>query len=359
MPYSFAAGPARLPDAVLAQARETLFSRGADGAAPVDRPFSAPQFRAALAHAQARLRALLGVPDGYRILFLAGGAMHQFAMVPANLATPGGMVAYADSGYWAQRAMAEAARQHQVCVVARHEGTQALAAPPLQGWQLPPGSAYCHITPNETVEGIAYPGLPDVGDVPLVADCTSSFLTAPLPIARFGLVYAGAQKNLGIAGLAVVVIQEALLARSSASLASVASYRLQAQAASCVNTPPVAALLVTAMVLDWIDAQGGLPAMGEANQRKAATLYCAIDASQGFFCAPVALGHRSLVNVRFCCANAALDTVFATEAEAAGLHHLRGHPRIGGLRASLYNAMPQAGVDALVDFMAHFQRRYG
>ena len=148
MPYSFAAGPARLPDAVLAQARETLFSRGADGAAPVERPFSAPQFRAALAHAQARLRALLGVPDGYRILFLAGGAMHQFAMVPANLATPGGMVAYADSGYWAQRAMAEAARQHQVCVVARHEGTQALAAPPLQGWQLPPGSAYCTSHPT-------------------------------------------------------------------------------------------------------------------------------------------------------------------------------------------------------------------
>ncbi len=359
MSYSFAAGPARLPETVLAQARETLFSRGADGAAPVERPFSAPQFRAVLAQAQSRLRALLGLPEGYRILFLAGGAMHQFAMVPANLATPGGTVAYADSGYWAQRAMAEAARQCRVSVVARHGGTQALAAPDLQDWRLPPDCAYCHITPNETAEGIAYPGLPAVGDVPLVADCTSCLLTAPLPITRFGLVYAGAQKNLGIAGLTVVIVQEALLARSPASLASVASYRLQAQADSCVNTPPVAALLVTALVLDWISAQGGLPAMADANQRKAATLYQAIDASQGFYLAPVAPGHRSPVNVRFGCANTALDTVFAAEAEDAGLHHLRGHPRIGGMRASLYNAMPQAGVDALVGFMAHFQRRYG
>lgn len=359
MPYNFAAGPARLPDPVLARVRDTLFSRGADGAAPVERPFSSPSFREMMAEACGRLRALLDLPENYRILFLAGGAMHQFAMVPANLATPGATVAYADSGYWARRAMAEAAKLARVEVVARHAGEEALAVPDLGPWPLPPDCAYCHITPNETVEGIAYPGLPDTGNVPLVADCTSSLLTAPLAVERFGLIYAGAQKNLGIAGMTVVIVRDDLLERSRPDLPAVASYRLEAEADSCVNTPPMAAIHVAAMIFDWIASEGGLAAMGAANRRKAGLLYDAIDGSDGFYVAPAVVGHRSPVNVRFHCADRTRDEVFLAEAEIAGLHHLRGHSRLGGMRASLYNAMPQAGVEALVDFLADFRRRHG
>lgn len=359
MAYNFAAGPARLPDAVLERAREELFARGPDGASTLERPFTGDAFRALLAHARQRLADLLDLPPNYRILFLAGGAMHQFSLVPMNLLGASRRAAYADSGYWSRRAMAEGERYAEVTLAARHPGPEALAAPSLDGWELPPDCAYCHITPNETTDGIAYPALPDTGAVPLVADCTSSFLTGPLDISRFGLVYASAQKNIGPAGLTVVIVREDLLERPAPLVPSPLSYRVQAEQDSCVNTPPTWAIHLAALVFDWITEAGGLAAMAAANRKKADRLYAAIDGSGGFYTAPVVPGHRSLTNVRFHLGDTALTEAFLSQAEARGLTHLKGHRQVGGIRASLYNAMPQAGIEALVDFMQQFAQGHG
>lgn len=357
--YNFASGPARLPDPVLARAQQELLVRGGDGISAAERPFTGPVFRATLAHARQRLAELLALPDNYRILFLAGGAMHQFSMVPLNLLGDSRRAAYADSGYWSRRAMTEAARFADITLAAQFTGSAPLAAPSLDDWQLPPDSAYCHITPNETVDGVAYPALPDCGGVPLVADATSCLLTAPLDVSRFGLIYAAAQKNIGIAGMTLVIVREDLLQRPAPLAPTPFSYRIQAEQHSCVNTPPTVAIALAGMVFDWIADHGGLVAMGERNRRKAAQLYAAIDGSDGFYHAPVAPGHRSTSNVRFHLANDALTEPFIAAAEQRGLHNLRGHSQIGGLRASLYNAMPEAGVAALTACMADFARRYG
>lgn len=359
MAWNFAAGPARLPDAVLARAAEELFRRGADGASAIERPFTGEAFRAVLERARARLAELLDLPANYRILFLAGGAMQQFSLLPMNLLGASKVAAYADSGYWSRRAMAEAGKLAEVAVVARHPGEQPLSSPSLGLWTLPADCAYCHITPNETVDGIAYPDLPDTGEVPLLADATSSLLMAPLNVAKFGVIYASAQKNIGPAGLTVVIVREDLLERSPPGLPAPFSYRRQAEEGSCVNTPPMLAIHIAALVFDWIAEHGGLVAMAAASRRKAQSLYGAIDASAGFYVAPVQLGYRSPVNIRFHLADPALTEIFISEAEAAGLHHLRGHRQLGGLRASLYNAMPEAGAAALTGFMADFARRYG
>jgi phosphoserine aminotransferase len=360
--WNFAAGPSRLPDAVLTRAGPALFYRAADGAAAVERPFTGASFREVLAGARERLARLLELPANYRILFLAGGAMHQFSALPMNLLDPAaglGRAAYADSGYWSRRALQEGSRFAETVVVARHDGDLPLAAPALARWQVPPDCAYCHITANETVDGIAYPYWPDTGAVPLVADMTSCFLGAPLDVSRFGLVYASAQKNIGPAGLTVVLVREDLLLRPALAAPSPLSYRLQAVQDSCLNTPPTLAIHLAALVFDWIAESGGLAAMAAASGRKAAMLYGAIDNSAGFYYAPVAPGHRSAMNVRFHLADARLTERFLLDAAAAGLANLQGHPHIGGLRASLYNAMPEAGVAALAGFMAAFVRRYG
>jgi phosphoserine aminotransferase len=360
--WNFSAGPARMPDEVLARASAEMFTRDGSGVSVMERPFTGDVFRAHLAHAQACLRQLLNLPDHYRILFLAGGAMHQFSNVPLNLLGNARIAAYADSGYWAKRAIAEAQRFTEVAVVARHAGESPLAAPDCAGWQLPDDCAYCHITPNETVEGIAYPSLPDFGsrhDVPLVADCTSCFLAAPLDISRFGVVYASAQKNIGPAGLTVVIVREDLLERSAPNVPAPFSYRLQAEQNSCVNTPPTLAIHLAALVFEWLIEGGGIEAMTLANRQKASRLYAAIDVSDGFYNAPIAREHRSTTNVRFHLTNDALTDVFVREAELCGLTNLRGHRHIGGIRASLYNAMPEAGVIALTEFMAGFAQRHG
>lgn len=356
MAYNFAAGPARLPDAVLERAREELLARGPDGASTLERPFTGDTFRALLHHAKARLAELLELPPNYRILFLAGGAMHQFSLVPMNILGASRQAAYADSGYWSRRAMAEGERYGKVILAARHPGPAPLAAPPLEGWDLPPDCAYCHITPNETAEGVAYPDLPDTGDVPLVADCTSSFLTGPLDVSRFGLIYASAQKNIGPAGLTVVIVREDLLERPAPLVPPPLSYRVQAEQDSCVNTPPTWAIHLASLVFDWIAEAGGLATMAAANHRKAETLYATIDGSGGFYTAPVAPAHRSRTNVRFHLGDGTLTEAFLAQAEARGLTHLKGHRQVGGIRASLYNAMPQAGVEALADFMNDFAR---
>jgi len=357
--WNFSAGPARLPDAVLARAGAQLFTRDASGASALERPFTGDAFREVLAHARQCLSQLLALPDNYRILFLAGGAMHQFSLVPLNLLGKARSAAYADSGYWAKRAIGEAQRYAEVAVVARHAGDSPLAAPDRENWQFPADCAYCHITPNETVEGIAYPELPDCGDVPLVADCTSSFLAAPLDVSRFGLIYASAQKNIGPAGLTVLIVREDLLERAAPLVPTPFNYRLQAAEQSCVNTPPTLAIHLAVLVFDWLIESGGLPAMVLANRQKAGRLYAAIDGSGGFYDAPVARQHRSTTNVRFHLADETLTEPFVRAAELCGLTNLRGHRHIGGIRASLYNAMPEEGVVALVEFMADFARRHG
>lgn len=351
MVWNFAAGPARLPDAVLERAREEVFGRGADGACQCERPFSSSPFRALRAQVRLRLAGLLDLPTGYRILFLAGGAMQQFSLLPMNLVAADQRAGYVDTGYWAGRAMREAAMHVPVRAI----------APPGPGGRLDLSDdlAYCHITTNETADGLAWPTLPESGGVPLVADCTSDFLTAPLAVDRFGLLYASAQKNIGVAGLTVVIVSDQLLARSPASLPALFSYRRQAEADSCVNTPPMLSLQLAAMVFDWIDEQGGLAAMAAARQRKAALIYGVVDASDGFYRTPVATAWRSPVNLCFQLPEGHLTDIFLDEAEAAGLHYLAGHPQRGGIRASLYNAMPEAGAAALADFMDDFRRRRG
>lgn len=349
--WNFAAGPARLPGAVLARACDELFSRGADGACQSERPFSSPAFRALRDHARQRLAELLDLPAGYRILFLAGGAMQQFSLLPINLARPGQTIGYVQTGYWAKRAMNDGALHRPVLAL----------EPQSIGSQLDLSTdlAYCHLTTNETADGLVWPGILETGKVPLVADCTSDFLTAPLAVDRFGLLYASAQKNIGVAGLCVVIVRDDLLERSPENLPALWSYRRLAEADSCVNTPPMLALQLAAMVFDWIAGQGGLVAMAEAGRRKSARVYDAIDASAGFYRTSAAPGWRSKVNI--CCQlpDPVLTERFIAEAEAAGLHYLRGHPQIGGIRASLYNAMPEAGAAALADFMVDFQRRCG
>ena len=350
MPWNFAAGPARLPDAVLERAAAELFQRGADGACALERPFTGPDFCATLAHAKQRLAELLDLPVNYTILFLAGGAMQQFSLLPQNLCRPQQAAVYVNSGYWSGRAMAEASKQVPVVEF----------FPPAKGaWTVPVDCAYCHITPNETVDGSAYPAIPETGTVPLAADCTSSFLTAPLAVEKFGFIYASAQKNIAPAGLTVAIIRNDLLERSPANLPATFSYHWQAEANNCVNTPPMFAIQMAAMVFDWIAEQGGLAEMAAAGQRKAALLYGAIDGSGGFYLAPVALAWRSPVNIRFHLAAPELTEYFIAEAASAGLHHLRGHAHFGGLRASLYNAMPEEGASALASFMADFEWRYG
>ena len=351
MAWNFAAGPARLPDAVLARASEELFRRGGDGACQIERPFSSQPFRSLREHARQRLSDLLGLPDGYRILFLAGGAMQQFSLVPMNLGSPARRGGYVQTGYWSRRAMNEGSVHLPVVALERPEDSGKPA--------LPEDLAYCHVTTNETADGLAWPSLPDTGEIPLIGDCTSDFLTAPLAVEKFGLLYAGAQKNIGPAGLTVVIVREDLLARSPDTLPALFSYRRQAEANSCINTPPMLALQLSAMVFDWIAEQGGLSAMAEAGRRKAALVYGAIDASGGFYRIPVATAWRSPVNVCFQLADNGLVDHFIDEAEAAGMHYLRGHPQLGGFRASLYNAMPEAGAAALAKFMIEFQRRWG
>ncbi|PMS13346.1 3-phosphoserine/phosphohydroxythreonine transaminase [Trinickia caryophylli] len=366
--WNFGAGPSRLPDAVLAQAGERLLTRAADGMAAIERPFTGAAYREVLAEARGRLARLLGVPDHYRVLFLAGGASLQFSAVPMNLLDPSSGLcrgAYADSGYWSRRAIAEASRHAKTSVVARPAGSgeagggePPLATPQLDGWHLPRDSAYCHITANETADGIAYPAWPETGGVPLVADASSCLLSAPMDVSRFGLIYASAQKNIGPSGLTLVIVREDLLHRPASSAPAPLQYRTQADAESCASTPPMLAVHLAALVFEWIEACGGLAAMAAANARKASLLYRAIDESGGFYVAPVEPGHRSITNIRFHLDEASLTERFMDESEAAGLLHLRGHPRLGGVRASLYNAMPEAGAQALAGFMIDFAKRY-
>jgi len=356
--YNFSAGPAMLPEPVLRQVREELLDWHGSGMSVMEMSHRGKAFRSIAEQAEADLRELLGIPGHYRVLFLQGGASLQFAAVPLNLLREGASADYVVTGSWSKKALAEARRLGRVRVAASTEEGGFTTVPSPEAWELDPGAAYVHYTPNETIQGVEFHWIPETGEVPLVADMSSTLLSRPLDVTRFGLIYAGAQKNIGPAGLTLVIVREDLVGRARPGIPTLLDYATQAEAGSMYNTPPTFAWYVAGLVFRWIREQGGLAAMAERNRRKAAKLYAAIDGS-GFYANPVDPAARSWMNVPFTLADPSLDGLFLQEAEAAGLTTLQGHRSVGGMRASLYNAMPEEGVDALVQFMAEFERRHG
>ena len=356
--YNFSPGPAMLPDAVLQRAQAELLDWQGSGMSVMEVSHRGTAFIEFAAQSEKNLRALLGVPDNYKVLFLQGGATLQFAAVPLNLAPAGATADYVVTGNWGEKAVAEAKRYVNVNVAADSSATKFTTIPDPKAWKVTKGAPYLHYTPNETVFGVEYHDVPSVSDAPLVADMSSTLLSRPIDVSRFGLIYAGAQKNIGPAGLVIVIVREDLLGRARRETPGVIDYKTQAANDSMWNTPSTLSWYLAGLVFEWLAEQGGLAAMAEINARKAAKLYAAIDGSD-FYANPVEKSARSWMNVPFTLADPELDKAFLQEAKAAGLTNLKGHRVVGGMRASLYNAMPEAGVDALIAFMADFQKRRG
>ena len=357
-PYNFSAGPAALPEVVLARAQEELLDWHGAGMSVMEMSHRGKAFMSIAGQAEQNLRSLLGIPDNYRVLFLQGGASTQFAMVPLNLLRGGTTADYANTGMWSKKAIAEARRYTNVSVVADSSGSDYTTIPALSGWDLGSDAAYVHYTPNETIGGVEFQWIPDTGDTPLVADMSSTILSRPLDVSRFGLIYAGAQKNIGPAGVTVVIVRDDLLGQCVDITPSMFDYKALAAAGSMLNTPPTYAWYLAGLVFEWLLEQGGLEAMGSRNERKASKLYAAIDASD-FYANPVDAACRSWMNVPFTLADAELDAAFLSASADAGLLTLKGHRSVGGMRASIYNAMPEEGVDALIAFMQDFESRRG
>jgi phosphoserine aminotransferase len=314
------------------------------------------EFMSIAEQAEADLREILAIPANYKVLFLQGGASTQFAMIPMNLAVSG-KADYVNTGSWSKKAIAEAKRFTQVNLAATTEDSKFSRAPEQEELKLDSSAAYVHYTPNETIGGVEFSYVPETGDVPLVADMSSTILSRPIDVSRYGIVYAGAQKNIGPAGLTVVIIRDDLLDKAGDDVPAMLNYKTHVENDSMYNTPPTYAWYVAGLVFQWIKRKGGLSVMAEINLRKADKLYAAIDNSP-FYQNPVEHGSRSWMNVPFTLANAELDPMFLLQAKEAGLVTLKGHRSVGGMRASIYNAMPEAGVDALIAFMADFEKRH-
>lgn len=353
--YNFCAGPAMLPDVVLERAAAEMLDWRDTGMSFMEMSHRSPEVVASVDAAEASLRRLLGIGDEFAVLFLQGGASLQFAAVPLNLAAAGGPFTYANTGRWSRKAIAEGRRYGEVIEVAAASAATPRAIPAQDTWTPVPGAAFLHITPNETIDGVEFHWLPE-SDAPLVADMSSTLLSRPIPVRDYDVIYAGAQKNIGPAGLTLVLVRRSLLGRALDGCPAMLNWETMVEGASMYNTPPTYAIYLAGLVFAWLEDQGGLAAMAERNRRKAALLYEAIDASS-FYANPVAVSARSWMNVPFTLADADLDAVFLAEARAAGLLNLKGHRSVGGMRASLYNAMPLAGVEALLAFMRDFERR--
>ena len=359
--YNFSAGPAVLPVPVLEQIQRDLIALPGVGMSILEISHRSAAFESILAEAEADIRALASIPPHYKVLFLQGGASLQFSMVPMNLLGSGQTADYIDTGSWAEKAVKEAKRVGAVNVTGSTKAENYARIPRQADLQLTPGAAYVHMTSNNTIEGTEFRELPEVGDVPLVSDTSSDMFSRPIDITRHALIYAGAQKNMGPAGVTVVIIREDLLQRSvekKATLPTMLNYAVHAENASLYNTPPAFAIYALGLVMKWLRDNGGLTGIAARNERKAAKLYAEIDRS-GFFRGTAAKDSRSLMNVTFRLASADLETQFIKESTAAGLDGLKGHRSVGGMRASLYNAFPEEGVDALVAFMRDFERRRG
>ena len=357
--FNFAAGPAALPLEVLEEAREELTDWRGGGTSVMEVSHRSKAFVAVAREAEETLRELLAIPPHYRVLFLQGGASAQFAAVALNLAREQAAVDYLHTGQWSAKAIGEARRlTATVRVLADEAHSKYTTVPEAAALRVSRDAAYLHYTPNETIGGVEFPYVPDTGSVPLVADMSSTLLSRPIEVERFGVIYAGAQKNIGPAGLTVVIVRADLTGRARPGTPAVLDYEAQAREGSMLNTPPTFAWYLAGLVFRWLRRQGGLAAMAARNAEKARRLYAAIGASD-FYANPVAVNCRSWMNVPFTLADPALEERFLSEARAAGLVGLEGHRSVGGVRASLYNAMPLAGVEALIAFMQEFERRHG
>ncbi len=357
--YNFSAGPAVLPKEVLQQAQAELPDWHGSGMSVMEMSHRGKEYMGIHAQAEADLRELMSIPKNYKVLFLQGGGHLQFSMVPLNLLRGKASADYVNTGEWAKKAMDEAKKFGKVNEVVSCAAKNFTYAPAFGTWKRDPNAAYLHYTTNETIGGVEFGWVPDTGDVPLVADMSSNILSRPYDVSKFGLIYAGAQKNIGPAGLAVVIVRDDLLGHAAPGTPTMLDYKIHADADSMYNTPPTYGIYMAGLVFQWLKKQGGVAAMERINIAKAKLLYAAIDASNGFYDCPVAVADRSRMNVRFALKDTKLDAEFLRQADARGLLQLKGHRLAGGMRASIYNAMPLAGVQALVDFMTDFSRKHG
>lgn len=357
--YNFSAGPAMLPQDVLEKAQAEMLDWHDSGMSVMEMSHRGKEYMSIAAQAEADLREVMAIPDNYKVLFLQGGASSQFAMVPLNLLRGKGTADYYRTGSWSKKAIAEAKRYCDVNIVADTEIDGKFTTAPEEGSvKFNPDAAYVHYTPNETIEGVEFSYVPDTGSVPLVADMSSTILSRAIDVSKFALIYAGAQKNVGPAGLTIVIVRDDLIGDVKEGTPTMFDYAVHANNDSMYNTPATYAWYLAGLVFAWLKENGGLSAMAEINQRKADKLYAAIDASS-FYANPVATNCRSWMNVPFTLANAELDAAFLEGAKAQNLVTLKGHRSVGGMRASIYNAMPEAGVDALIAFMADFEKSHG
>jgi phosphoserine aminotransferase len=356
--YNFSAGPAVLPREVLEQARDELVNWQGCGMSVMEMSHRGKEYMGIQAQAEADLRELMGIPANYKVLFVQGGASSQFAMVPMNLLRGKASADYLNTGEWSKKAIKEAKKYGAVNVVASSEDKNFSYAPAQDAWKLDPNAAYVHYTPNETIGGVEIFWTPQTGDVPLVADMSSTILSRPMDVSKYGLIYAGAQKNIGPAGVTVVIARDDLIGQTVAGTPTMFDYKTHADNESMYNTPPTYGIYIAGLVFKLLKAKGGLAAMEKTNRQKAGLLYDYLDAT-GFYNSPVARENRSLMNVPFTLKDAALDEDFLKGAKARGLVQLKGHRSVGGMRASIYNAMPVEGVQALVDYMKDFEKTRG
>jgi phosphoserine aminotransferase len=361
--YNFSAGPAVLPKEVLQQAQAELLDWHGSGMSVMEMSHRGKEYMGIQAQAEADLRELMGIPANYKVLFLQGGASQQFAMIPLNLLRGKLSADYVNTGEWSKKAISEAKKFSYVNVVANNTDKNASYVPAFDTWKLDKDAAYVHYTPNETIGGVEFNWVPQIdnmpGSVPLVADMSSNILSRPVDVSKFGLIYAGAQKNIGPAGLTIVIVREDLVGHAPSGLPTMLDYKTHADNDSMYNTPPTYGIYIAGLVFKMLKRKGGIAQMERTNIAKARLLYAAIDASNGFYNCPVATSDRSRMNVPFTLKDANLDGDFVKQADALGLLQLKGHRSVGGMRASIYNAMPLEGVQALVNFMNEFAKQHG
>ena len=355
---NFSAGPATLPEEVLTQVANEMLDWQGCGHSVMEMSHRGKPYMSIHAKAEADLRELMAIPDNYKVLFLQGGATLQFSMLPMNLLTEGGSADYVHTGQWCKKAIAGAKQFGDVNIAASSESDGFRHVPDRSTWSLDSNASYVHICLNETIGGVEYFDTPDTGAVPLVADVSSTFLSRPIDVSKFGVLYGGAQKNIGPAGLTIVIIRDDLLGRARANTPPMLDYQANADADSMLNTPPTFAVYVAGLVFQWLKQRGGLTAIETANKQKADALYKAIDTSD-FYSNPVALSNRSRMNIPFTLADPAKDAAFLAGAEERKLIQLKGHRSVGGMRASIYNAMRYEGVQRLIDFMREFEKQHG